>query len=206
MRAALILVALATAAAPSRAECLSNADASAAVKKASAANESSFAKELAKKKLTKITLPRHRPHERGEPRLNVGDVTTLDSVRVVYLGSFQECTINDAEFVQQGTKVYELERQPKYGPTHIEACECHFTSYRCGGAVPPRVALYYELPTDTTYDGTMPVAYDARDATVQNAGDWRQLLLPAGDNYSCRSDGWFTRGGSRWGSCRRGVM
>jgi hypothetical protein len=37
-------------------------------------------------------------------------------------------------------------------------------------------------------------------------GDWRQLLLPVGDNYSCRSDGLFTRDGSRWGSCRRGVM
>ena len=37
-------------------------------------------------------------------------------------------------------------------------------------------------------------------------GDWRQLLLPAGDYYSCRFDGWFTRGESRWGSCRRGVM
>ena len=99
----------------------------------------------------------------------IGDVTTVGGARVVYLGSFQECTIDEAEFVQQGTKIYKLERQPRYGAQRIQACECHFAGYRCGGAVPPRVALYYELPADTTYEGAMAVGYDAQDPSIQNA-------------------------------------
>jgi hypothetical protein len=168
-----LALALATAlASPTLADGLSTTDVQAAVKKATAANDVSFARQLARQQLTKLALPRHASQparDNARPNLKVGEVTTVDNARVVYLGSFQSCMIDEAEFVQHGSTVYELQRQPKYGPARIESKECYFAGYRCGGAVPPIVALYYELPADATYGGVMPVAYDAQDPNIYNA-------------------------------------
>jgi hypothetical protein len=128
-----------------------------------------------------VKLVRHKvePRDPIPAAYKMDQVTTLDGVQVIYAGTVRMCgAIVDAEFVQSGDKIYRLERWPKYSGVRIDACDCYFPPFRCGGAVPASLDLLYELPSLATYAGRIKVEYDARDPAIHGGASGKACMPP----------------------------
>jgi len=124
----------------------------------------SFAKALAARKLSSVTLPLHS-WKPGIPSPQMEKVVDRQeagkSVHLVTMGTSQlRCGDPSFEFVQTGSKIYRVVRMPKTKRTVVAVCGCPEVKYCGGGAQPAASAIGYELPAGASYEGRIEIAYD----------------------------------------------
>jgi hypothetical protein len=138
--------------------CIDRADAVArndAAKKAAAV---SYDKALAGKKLKPIAVPTVAIGSDNDP------VTADYKVFVMKDGLLTDlqgsCGGPAAELVQQGTKIFRVERKPRIHVKKVETCQCTYLNIGGCGRPASAHAVGHALPSGTTYAGTITIEYD----------------------------------------------
>jgi hypothetical protein len=141
------------------------------------AGEAAYQKALAAKKLKPVALSTIGL-DNGDRNYLPGDyksfvVKDVDSNlgKMKVLTDIQgSCGGPAAELVQQGTKIFRVERKPKLHPKKFETCQCTYLMRGgCGIAASVR-AVGHVLPAGTTYAGTVTIEYDEDTIEVTHVG------------------------------------
>ncbi|MGE5184011.1 MAG: hypothetical protein ACM31C_18195 [Acidobacteriota bacterium] len=172
-----VAVALWTAGAVHAGTCVDRAAAVTRSEAAKTAAEAAYHKALAAKKLKPISLPmiavgggdgRYLPADYKS--FVVQEVDDGHGGKVHVLTDIQgSCGGPQAELVQQGTKIFRVERKPRVHVKTLETCQCTYLDVHGCGLAASAHAVGHLLPPGTKYAGTVTVAYDQDDIRATHA-------------------------------------
>jgi hypothetical protein len=79
------------------------------------------------------------------------------------------CSGPMAELVQQGTKVFRVERKPKVHTKTIETCQCTYLNVGGCGVAASAQPVGHILPEGVTYAGTVTIEYSVDEILTTHA-------------------------------------